>query len=418
LSETIIDGKGMEFVGEFAPAEVNPLGPMYRKAYELGFMTAWSVGFIPQETERSEDGGPVRHTKSELLEISAVAVPSNRDSITNALEGDDLMAREFAGAVQRSFGSAQGDDVEVDPELLVKQLEVMSDAVKQWLGFAQDNTDAKRAAVTAMAAVLSPENKDGEADKVAAHATLSEVYKTLELTIPTIDVKSFEEFIGEHPLELIDTQVEAAFDDGFVTAKESCSNCKPPEDEKDGPGDCPPGTTWCPETQACEQDMEEDGDEQKADDDEHPDENADEQCPDGFVWSEEAGECVPDTEAPQMEDAKSAFHLTIDTSQAREAAALVGAQADKLERAALQLQAATAAAAPLLERMTELVGQLERAAEKAAHAAPPTTEHTTPSPKYGRASSGVGMYDEALGDELAGRLETLAARAAQNGKPA
>jgi len=70
----------------FAPGDVNPLGPQYERAYELGFMRAFSVGFIPIEI-RAEEGEPLTHTEIELIELSACSVPSNRQSLS--AEGKD-----------------------------------------------------------------------------------------------------------------------------------------------------------------------------------------------------------------------------------------------------------------------------------------------------------------------------------------
>ena len=72
-----------------------PLAADYRSLYEEGHMKAFSVGFIPREAETNEvDGKNVRtYTEVELLEISAVAVPSNRQALIDAAAAGNRAAR-------------------------------------------------------------------------------------------------------------------------------------------------------------------------------------------------------------------------------------------------------------------------------------------------------------------------------------
>jgi len=64
-----------------------PLGNEYWQLYRDKHMRAFSVGFIPLEwkDERDKTVGDIRnYTKIELLEISAVPVPSNRSALARA----------------------------------------------------------------------------------------------------------------------------------------------------------------------------------------------------------------------------------------------------------------------------------------------------------------------------------------------
>jgi len=81
------------FVMTFATTS---LGEEYWQLYKDKHMRAFSIGFIPVEYEDKKDEslGWVRtYTKIELLEISAVPVPSNRRALARAkgfFEGDDI----------------------------------------------------------------------------------------------------------------------------------------------------------------------------------------------------------------------------------------------------------------------------------------------------------------------------------------
>ena len=63
------------------------LGEQYWSLYRDGHMKAFSIGFIPIEfrDEKDENLGWIRtYTKIELLEVSAVPVPSNRQALAKA----------------------------------------------------------------------------------------------------------------------------------------------------------------------------------------------------------------------------------------------------------------------------------------------------------------------------------------------
>ena len=66
------------------------LGEEYWQLYKDKHMRAFSIGFIPLEwkDERDQQQGDIRtYTNIELLEISAVPVPSNRRALA---QGDGL----------------------------------------------------------------------------------------------------------------------------------------------------------------------------------------------------------------------------------------------------------------------------------------------------------------------------------------
>jgi len=102
VTETKIDSYGFFVRGEFAPTK---LGQEYRLLMKRGFAAGLSVGFLPKfwQDTKNEDGswGPRVHTDVELLEISAVAIPSNRDSLMTIVDNGSLSGREFAAEMSR-----------------------------------------------------------------------------------------------------------------------------------------------------------------------------------------------------------------------------------------------------------------------------------------------------------------------------
>src|SRR4051794_32581456 len=70
---TVKDGK---LQGDIEFATMNPKGELAEKMADAGFLNTTSIGFIPKQFD---DKGNI--LKSELLEISAVAVPANPEAL-------------------------------------------------------------------------------------------------------------------------------------------------------------------------------------------------------------------------------------------------------------------------------------------------------------------------------------------------
>ena len=84
-----IQDDGLHATGQFMPDD--DLAERYWRRYRDGFMRAFSVGFLAHRWEMremsSDDGATKRlrvFTEVELLEISAVAVPANRQALSRA----------------------------------------------------------------------------------------------------------------------------------------------------------------------------------------------------------------------------------------------------------------------------------------------------------------------------------------------
>lgn len=92
-----IEDKKLVFNPEFH--DITPLAAQIKKMYEEGILKAWSVGFKPAMEEDE---------KHELLEISAVAVPANPDSLT-FIEKSMESVSEKDGAVITDWVTKQVD---------------------------------------------------------------------------------------------------------------------------------------------------------------------------------------------------------------------------------------------------------------------------------------------------------------------
>ena len=89
----------VEAVVEFADT------PFAREVYRLycgGYLSAWSLGFIPRRWRRlpASEGGGYHIYEAEVVEVSAVAVPANAQALTKALERLQESATETAADAQ------------------------------------------------------------------------------------------------------------------------------------------------------------------------------------------------------------------------------------------------------------------------------------------------------------------------------
>ncbi|MCU7500721.1 MAG: HK97 family phage prohead protease [Bacteroidota bacterium] len=66
------------------------------RLYKEGFLTSWSIGFLPLEMKSEKEGGKevIHITSWLLLEVSAVSVPMDADAVTVAI-GQGLIKDEL-----------------------------------------------------------------------------------------------------------------------------------------------------------------------------------------------------------------------------------------------------------------------------------------------------------------------------------
>lgn len=132
--------KKLEVDVQFLEAEVNPNADMIYRMVKAGALNAVSIGFIPREVrtelDESEHEVPVI-TKSELLEISVVPIPSNPEALalhrelTKAMGAvsislKDISAKEIRDTIIPELTSALSDTLASDPEMKKRWLEILS----------------------------------------------------------------------------------------------------------------------------------------------------------------------------------------------------------------------------------------------------------------------------------------------------
>jgi HK97 family phage prohead protease len=84
-----IENEALVFQMRFATTDI---AKAWQSLYEDGHAKAFSVGFIPMEGGWKEQGDEsvYVHTRVELLEISAVAVPANPEAVTRGIDPDEI----------------------------------------------------------------------------------------------------------------------------------------------------------------------------------------------------------------------------------------------------------------------------------------------------------------------------------------
>ncbi len=129
--KVFVEDDKLKSVALFTDEDVNPLGKMVYKLFRDRFLNATSVGFIPTEWELNEERDGFRPTdflKQELLEYSAVPVPSNPEALLDAKSaGIDMEPmRAWASDVLAPQQRALLREMSIDPA----KLEELADLLK------------------------------------------------------------------------------------------------------------------------------------------------------------------------------------------------------------------------------------------------------------------------------------------------
>ncbi len=99
-----VEDSKLMFDIEFADAETYPFADLIYRLYKGKFLHATSVGFIPDfdaiEHGNGEDAPRRTYTKQELLELSAVPVPSNPEALVSARNAGVISVKEFETITQ------------------------------------------------------------------------------------------------------------------------------------------------------------------------------------------------------------------------------------------------------------------------------------------------------------------------------
>lgn len=117
-----VENKKLMFDIEFPTADIHPLADTIYKLYRGGYLTATSVGFIGKQAVERDDaavqGAPswqvgVKFTRQELLELSAVPVPSNPTALQTAKAKGYITATEQE-SVEKELWTATISKMAVD----------------------------------------------------------------------------------------------------------------------------------------------------------------------------------------------------------------------------------------------------------------------------------------------------------------
>ncbi len=108
-TELGVDEKGLWANFEYFVGEGNEEADWAWKLVEKG-IASYSVGFIPYKWEDGEKEYRRKYTDVELVEISQVLVPSNREAIMNSFNTFDEATREVASMVLKEFFDKEGKD--------------------------------------------------------------------------------------------------------------------------------------------------------------------------------------------------------------------------------------------------------------------------------------------------------------------
>ena len=99
------DASVLRIWSQFCSEELNPFAQRVRKMYDAGFLRAVSIGWSPIKWEwmQSEDDGDIegiRFIESDLLEVSAVPVPSDPDAIIEAIHRNIISSEDMERMVE------------------------------------------------------------------------------------------------------------------------------------------------------------------------------------------------------------------------------------------------------------------------------------------------------------------------------
>ncbi len=248
--------------GYFAPQEANPFAQNVRKLYELGFVAASSVGFIPKEFEGNENAEGFDIFKAELLEWSFVPVPCNYEALDQRKEMiDELVEKglldlednkvriktlniESAELMVKAFESIKKDEEEEQEkpsdeeskEEKTKASQESVNKVKAFIGstLAQLTTDisnsiaaANDAIVTELDALTETPTEEGKSFKVDQHKLkfITDQLQTISKTLSGFDKEFSKLFVAEEkPDEKAEDEISSSDDEKFFSKTDKETN--------------------------------------------------------------------------------------------------------------------------------------------------------------------------------------------------
>lgn len=183
-----VKGKKLLARMQFLPEGLNDEADLAFALYESGALKGVSVGFAPRDwKEVEEDGRTGRvYTRQELVEVSAVPVPSNADALARAL-------REF-GAAQPQKENHMSDQsvaaaVDTDSQAKVAELELRLDAAEK----ARDAAIARAEAAEQVLAEQVTRQRESEVDGLVKAGRIPEGKRAAALTLLASNEAAFRE---------------------------------------------------------------------------------------------------------------------------------------------------------------------------------------------------------------------------------
>jgi HK97 family phage prohead protease len=230
------DDFGMIMEVEFAPTEA---GKKFATLYKGGFMNAFSIGFIPKKSIRPSDSGDELaqlglskdifnkegvyriFTEIELLEVSCVPVPANRDAIVlsaKSLASKDASAIEDIIAELKALKKEFSKDEDAD----VKGAEdVVEDVVEDVDAKETDGANDKGVEDVEDEEVEDVEDEESEGKDVDITSTIEQLASVLvEKLMPNIiseieasisDIITSMEGVQEDLVDYMDKQFNALY---------------------------------------------------------------------------------------------------------------------------------------------------------------------------------------------------------------
>jgi HK97 family phage prohead protease len=179
-----IQTRGNHIVAEIEWDEADPFAAQIARKMRDGFLNAASVGFLVEDGEDDAERGAYRITRSELVEFSIVAVPSNRDALV----------------VSRSL-QQQVEDMRAELEALRRTAETSATARQAPEDTADEAADAADAAASPdpepEAADEAPEPEQAPAPHQPARMATAQEYAALARAMQPVILDSVYRALGK-----------------------------------------------------------------------------------------------------------------------------------------------------------------------------------------------------------------------------
>jgi len=130
-------------------------------AIKNGFLSAFSIGFIPTDGTWDEKINGYRWTKSEMLEYSVVPVPANAEALVQAKSFMELGILK-AEAPEKADESDEDEEIDEDEDIDPDEPETKTVETKAGKVLSADNRIAIESAVSALNAVLAADSGESK----------------------------------------------------------------------------------------------------------------------------------------------------------------------------------------------------------------------------------------------------------------